>query len=41
MQMASKKVYFLTVWASENVNDLQCLARLVDIEHGTHKVARM
>lgn len=32
--MACKKVYFLTVWAVQNVKDLQCLARLVDIEHG-------
>lgn len=34
VKMACKKVYFLTVWAVQNVEDLQCLARLVDIEHG-------
>ncbi|CAI8027405.1 hypothetical protein GBAR_LOCUS15686, partial [Geodia barretti] len=33
LKMGSKKVYFLTVWALENVVELQCLARLVDIEH--------
>ena len=32
--LASRKVYFLTVWASENTEDLQRVARVVDIEQG-------
>jgi hypothetical protein len=35
VKMANKKVYFLTVWASENREDLQCLAKVVDIEYET------
>lgn len=38
-QMASRKVYFLTVWASQNTDDLHCLAKVVDIAYKT-KVAR-
>ena len=34
VKMACKKVYFLTIWALHNIDDLQCLARIVDIEHG-------
>ena len=34
VKMASKKVYFLTVWASENREDLQSLGKVVDIEYG-------
>lgn len=34
LQMASKKVYFLTVWAAQNKEDLEGLARVVDIEYG-------
>lgn len=32
--MASKKVYFLTVWTAQNREDLQGLAKVVDIEYG-------
>ena len=34
VKMASKKVYFLTVWASENREYLQGLSKVVDIEYG-------
>lgn len=32
--MASKKVYFLTVWAAQNKDHVQSLAKVVDIEYG-------
>ena len=41
VKIANKKVYFLTVWASENREDLQCLTKVVDIEYGNWSLCDM